>query len=465
MAGLKRFRPKLFRTSSFRLTLLYAGLFGVSVMSLFGVIYWSTVGYMSRQIDQSVEGELAELSEGGTGPKSTAALRGLVAEDVTLARPSLHYLLTDADGHVLAGDLPAQPPVSGIIDLPAPIGGKHGRNSHGLRGKGVRTGDGGYLLIAHENYQLDEMQELVARAFFWSLAVTVVLALAGGMVMSAGLLRHIEAVSRTGREIVDGNLSRRLPLRGTDDEFDHLAGSFNTMLDRIEGLMEGLRQVSSDIAHDLRTPLTRLRQRLELARRRAATMEELQAALDGSLRDVDAILETFGALLRIAQIEAGTRRAGFTELDLTELLHTVVEVYLPLAEDRGQHFHGDIEAGLIVVGDRELLTRMLANVAENAIRHAPDGAAISVTGRRCDGGVEAVVADTGPGIPEALRDKVFQRFYRLDSSRTTPGNGLGLSLVAAVATLHGIVIDLDDNRPGLRVTLRFLCGPEPAAAA
>jgi signal transduction histidine kinase len=273
--------------------------------------------------------------------------------------------------------------------------------------------------------------------------------------MSAGLLRRVEAVSRTSRAIIDGNLARRIPVRGVDDEFDHLALSLNAMLDRIQALMEGLKQVSSDIAHDLRTPLSRLRQRLEVARLRSQSVEELRAALDGSIAHVDAILETFGALLRIAQIESGTRKAAFAQVDLSEVLSAMVEIYAPVAEAKGQSITGAITPALAVRGDRDLLTQMFANLVENAIRHSPQGAAIALSASLQAGTIEALVCDTGPGIPERSRSKVFLRFFRVDESRTTAGSGLGLSLVAAVAALHDIEITLGDNHPGLRVMLRF----------
>jgi signal transduction histidine kinase len=227
------------------------------------------------------------------------------------------------------------------------------------------------------------------------------------------------------------------------------------MLDRIQNLMLDLQQVSSDIAHDLRTPLTRLRQRLELARRREQTVKGLHDALDDAIGNSDAILETFGALLRIAQIEAGTRRARFASVALSELLSGLIETYQPVAEEKGQSLQGQIAPGLLVHGDRELLTQLFSNLIENAIGHSQDGAEITVAAAASRGAVLVSVGDNGPGIPAALRSKVLQRFYRLEASRTTPGNGLGLSMVAAIATLHDATLDLQDNEPGLRCLVRF----------
>ena len=412
--------------------MLYAGLFVVSVTILFGVVFLSAAQTMSRQIDRTVDDELAEV-QAAAGPGGLAALQRAVTEFAGRS-PGLRYSLADASGRVLAGNLP--PP------------GEERRGA--LRGRSVAV-PGGRLFVGASDHELREMKEAVARAFLLSLAVTVALALAGGAVMSLGVLRRVEAIGRASRDIMAGDLARRLPLRGTADEFDQLATGLNAMLDRIQALMAGLQQVSSDIAHDLRTPLTRMRQRLELARRRAGTVEALHAALDGSIGDVDAILSTFAALLRIAQVEAGTRRAGFAGVDLAALLEGLVETYQPVAEERGQALRGTAEGPLAVQGDRELLVQMFANLIENAIRHAPPGAQIAVA----YGKNGVVVADDGPGIPVAQRGHVMARFARLEASRTTAGDGLGLSLVAAVAQLHGATVALEDNAPGLRVAVRF----------
>jgi signal transduction histidine kinase len=273
--------------------------------------------------------------------------------------------------------------------------------------------------------------------------------------MSGSLLRRIETISRTARDIMAGDFSRRIPVRGTGDEFDHLVRSLNAMLERNQAAMESVRQVSNDIAHDLRTPLTRLRQRLDLAQRRARSVEEWRRAAEGCISDMDAILETFGGLLRIAQIESGMPTRRFTKVDLSELLRTVIEVYQPMAEEKEQPFTADIAFGLTVWGDGELLTQMIANVIENAMKHSPTGASINLVTSESPSTIAVAVSDSGPGIPAEERARVFRRFYRLERSRRTPGSGLGLSLVEAIAALHQIGIELTDNGPGLRVTLRF----------
>jgi len=448
--------PRLLRTSSFRLTVLYAGLFAASVLILFAVIYWATGLTMTNSLDAAVDSDLTELADGFRSG-GTAALTAQIDERVRqMPHGPMFYLLQGAGGRVLAGNLPAFAGGPGRFDLQTPKSDRHGRARNlAIRARGVALPGGDYLMVGVDAFPRDEMHELILRAFGWSSLVTLVLAFGGGALISGGLLRRIETISRAARDIMDGDFARRIPDRGTDDEFDHLVSSLNAMLDRIQGAMESVRQVSDDIAHDLRTPLTRLRQRLELARYRAQSVAAWRSAAAGCIAEMDAILETFGALLRIAQIESGIAARRFARLDLSDLLHTIAEVYQPMADDKGQRFTAEIAAGLAVWGDRELLAQLVANVIENAMKHSPPGAAIGLVAAASATAVEIAVGDNGPGIPAAERDRVFRRFYRLESSRSTPGSGLGLSLVAAIAALHQIRVELTDNDPGLRVLLRF----------
>jgi signal transduction histidine kinase len=296
---------------------------------------------------------------------------------------------------------------------------------------------------------------LIIRSFSIALGVTVVLALGGGLVIAVLLLRRVDAVNRTARAIMNGDLSRRIPVVGSHDELGGLAESVNRMLSRIEELMESLRHITSDIAHDLRTPLGRLRQRLEASRLKTRSTSEYESAIDAAIDDTDSILKTFEAMLRIAQIEAGARRARFSNTDLSAITENVFEAFEAVAEDEGKSLEARIEPSISVNGDRELLTQMLANLIENALRHTPTGTVVYVELERVDGSARLTVADTGPGIPIAEKENVFRRFYRLDASRSTPGSGLGLSLVAAIAKLHDASISLEDNEPGVRVRILF----------
>jgi signal transduction histidine kinase len=453
--------PKILRTSSFRLTLLYAGLFGCSALILLAVIYGASDVYMSNSLDAAIDSDIAEL-EDGLRAGGNAALAAEVRERVRQTpNGPIYYLLQDPAGKVVAGNIPPINGSEGRFDLKLP---RSDLPSVAVHAYGITLPDNEYLMVGVDALPRREMHKLIVRVFVWSSAITLALALASGALMSRGLLRRIETISRAARDIMAGDFSRRIPVRGTGDEFDHLVTSLNAMLERNEAAMEGVRQVSSDIAHDLRTPLTRLRQRLELAQRRARSVDEWQRAADRCISDMDAILETFGALLRIAQIESGMPARRFAEVDLSELLRTLIEVYRPMAEERDQRFTADITSQLIAWGDRELLMQMIANLVENAMRHSPTGASITLTAMQSPNAIAVAVIDNGPGIPVDDRKRVFQRFYRLQRSRSTPGSGLGLSLVEAIAALHQVSIELIDNNPGLRVVLQFLVPDQRAPA-
>jgi signal transduction histidine kinase len=441
--------------------LLYAGLFGCSALILLGVIYGSTGAYMSSSLDAAIDSDITEL-EDSLRAGGNEALTAQVKERLQQTpNGPMYYLLQDAQGKVIAGNIPPAHGGEGRFDLKVP---RSNSPSVAVHAHGVTLPGGKYMMVGVDALARREMHKLIVRVFGWSSAISLVLAFAGGALVSRNLLLRIETISRAARDIMAGDFSRRIAVRGTADELDHLVKSLNAMLERNQLAMESVRQVSNDIAHDLRTPLTRLRQRLELAQRRARSVEEWQRAADGCISDVDAILEAFGALLRIAQIESGMPARRFAKVDLSELLGTMIEVYQPMAEEREQPFTADIASGLTVWGDRELLTQMIANVIENAMKHSPRRASISLVASESSSTIAVAVNDSGPGIPSEQRTRVFQRFYRLERSRNTPGSGLGLSLVEAIAALHQIGIELTDNAPGLRVTLRFHAPDQRALA-
>lgn len=320
-------------------------------------------------------------------------------------------------------------------------------------GFGLTLSDGSFLLVAQDANRLADMQHAIVRAFAWAGGLTVLLAIVGGVWLGSTFLRRIDTITRTSRAIMEGDLSARIPMRGTHDEFDQLVTSLNDMLARIQQLMDGLRQVSSDIAHDLRTPLGRLRQHLENARDRAKTAADFDAATEAAIVEADGLLDTFSALLRIAQVEAGAQRRGFTALDLSALAQSIGEAYQPSAEDSQHKLLLDVEDGVSLTGDRQLLAQLISNLVENALHHTPAGTTVTLGLRKRGASFDIEVADDGPGIPEADRDKVFDRFYRLDRSRSTAGSGLGLALVKAIAGLHGLSVRLEDRGPGLRAVL------------
>lgn len=444
--------PRLLRTASFRLAGFYAVVFAASVLALGGVVRLRTRTALEQGMRARIEGEVAafetELREDGL-----PQLARLVDERNRSVR-GLDYLLEAPGGERLAGDLPTPAGQLGWLTLRTPRRGTRGDGYEEAMALAVRLPGGALLVVGDDLGRVEDVDEAVLIAFGWGLVLTVLLAVGGGLLLSAGFLRRVDAIARTAEAIVEGDLGQRVPVRGTDDDLDRLARTLNRMLDRIGELMEGLRQVSSEVAHELRTPLTRLRQRLETARAGARSVEDFQQVVEGAIAETDGVLEIFAALLRIAQIEAGTRRAAFAPLDLAEVAGEVVEAFAPSAEEEGKAL--SLRAAPAPLrGDRELLTQMVANLIENGIRHTPAGTRVDVAVGPVAGGARLVVADDGPGVPEAERGRLAQRFYRLERSRGREGNGLGLSLVAAVADLHGARLSFDDNRPGLRVALQF----------
>jgi signal transduction histidine kinase len=457
---------RLVRSYGFLLTVLYVGLCGASVAAVFTVVYGLSAEFMRDEVHFELGTEIASLMH---DLKATSA--DVLAEEIEERLPSpadqdpiRFYLLQDASSRKMAGNLPAMPAFEGWrrLLIPAELGGED--SSDTFTALGQPLSNGWFLVVGRDTDRFTDFESSMIDVTGWSLAGAFALALAGGLAISAALRRRVQAIADAARRIMDGDLRQRVPVRGTDDEFDRLSIGLNAMLARIEVLMEDLRQVTNDIAHDLRTPLTRLRQRLEGARRKATSLAEYQTAVDRAIGDTDDILATFSALLRIAQIEAGTRRAGFTGVDLSALVRTIVETYAAVADDQQRALAGTVADGVTVHGDRQLLMQMLANIVENALRHTPPGTRVEVKLEPGPAGAVCTIADDGPGIPERERERVFQRFYRLDASRAASGSGLGLSLVAAVAGLHGIAVDIGDNRPGLRIALRFpvAAGVQPA---
>lgn len=467
-------RPRVILSSfTFRLAVLYVLLLGVSVAILLGFIYWSTAGFMARQIDATIGAEIQGLAEqyrrrGLTGLSAVIAERA--ARDPGGAGV---YLLADNDYQPLVGNLhawpTAEPDADGWVEfrLREPVAGQPAAPplEHAARAKAFRLRGGLRLLVGRDVRELAATRALITDALAWGLAITAALALLGGWLMSAGVVRRIEAINEVGREIMDGDLSRRVPSDGSGDEFDQLAVNLNRMLARIEALMASVRQVSDNIAHDLRTPLSRLH--TKLSQLRDTDLPSGSAVgVDAAINDAEELLSAFNALLRIARVESGSRRAAFTDLDPVPLLHDVAELYEPLAADKGQTLevqpalpatdgarNARTDQGLRVHGDRDLLFQALANLLDNAIKYTPEGGRILLGVAAVDAALDISVTDTGPGIPGELRRKVLQRFYRIDESRSAPGHGLGLSLVQAVAQLHGAALRLDDAEPGLRVVL------------
>lgn len=450
------FRSKIHRTTVFRLALAYMALLGASIIILSGVGYWGTVGYLQRQMDGAITTDLAGLiaaDASGGAERLAAALTERMGEDP--AGDNV-YVLADGTFAPMAGTLARWPGERTIAAswVNLELGERDG-DTQAVRARTVTLPDGLHLLVGRDLHDVYEVREIFLRAMGWGLALSLALAAAGGVLLSTGTLRRIEEINRTSRGIVAGELGHRVPVRGTGDDFDELARTLNAMLDRIEALVATVKGVSNDIAHDLRTPLARLKTRLELARMEPPAPAAFDAWMDGTIANVDAVLSTFDSLLRIAAIEARQPMHGFTSVDLHEIASDVVEYCEPLAEEKEQTLALLGRGPLTIQGDRHLLFRALANLVDNAIKYAARGGRITLELRERGGAAEVIVADNGPGIPEEARARVFERFVRLEPARSLPGSGLGLSLVAAIAEQHGAAVVLDDNLPGVRATLRF----------
>jgi signal transduction histidine kinase len=456
---------KLFRTTTFKLTLVYLTVFALFAAFLLGYFALNTRRLITEQITDTVNAEITGLSE----QYRLGGIRRLViVVDARARRPgSSLYLVTTFTGQALAGNVTALAP--GILDSPGwtetayrrldeAESPKKPEHEHEALVRVFQLPGGFRLLVGRDLDERERLYRIVLSAGRWSVAIVIVLGLAGGLFVSRRVLARVDAMTETTRTIMDGDLSGRLPVAGTGDELDRLAQNLNAMLERIEALMQGLKEVSDNIAHDLKTPLTRLRNRAEQALRAAHNEAEYRAALDATIEESDGLIRTFNALLMIARAESGQARDDMNEFDAAEIAHDVGELYEPLAEEKGIALKVEADQPARVKGNRELISQALANLVDNAIKYAEppaepvNGVAPEIVVRALDSGdrILLTVADSGPGIPEGDRAHVVERFVRLEQSRSQPGSGLGLSLASAVARLHGGELTLEDNHPGLK---------------
>lgn len=445
---------RIWRTSTFRFAALYMALFASSVVLLLGLIYWMTAGFMARQTDETIETEITGLAE-QYRRRGLSGLGQVIGERIR-ADPngSAIYLFATPDYEPLAGNLDRWPPL--VADADGWLNFSREDTVAGevpARARLFVLRGGLHLLVGRDIRDLVRTEAMIRRGLGWGLGLSVALGLLGGSLMSRRIDRRIEAINEASREIMNGDLGRRIPDRGTGDEFDKLSEQLNAMLDRIEELMRGVRDVADNIAHDLRTPLTRLRTRLE-ALRSTADPASADNTVEDCINEADRLLQTFNALLRIARIESGGRSPRTEIVALDQLVRDAVEMYQALAEEKGVELSADLMPASIK-GDRDLLFQALINLVDNGVKYTPAGGTVNVVIVAGDSDVCLEVHDTGPGIDDAHKDKVTQRFYRVEHARGEVGNGLGLSLVAAVARQHNARLEFGDADPGLIARMRF----------
>lgn len=449
-----------FSQAGVRFGMIYACLFGASSLALAAFLWWSTAGLLDRQNEAAIlvdtQGLVDRLAEGGL-PALIDTIEQRIAGNID---DDSVYLLVDAGLKRLAGNLDRWP-----ASVPAEFEWSDLRIDRGGLRALARVHheelDGGmHLLVGRDVESRVQLRGIVADAMLWAAVIAVLLGTVGAVAVRGLFRATLADISATAAAVSAGDLSRRVQVTGHSDEFDVLAETINDMLDRIARLMDGVRQVSNAIAHDLRTPITRARMRLEDAATTARSEADLRQAIERAQSDLDGIVAVFQALLRIAEIEAGSRRSAFSQVDVAPLLADLAELYEAAAEETGQTLAARIPPHAIMFGDRDMIQQAVANLLDNAMKFSPPQGVIRLSAQLMAGAIEIVVADDGPGIPQQDRARATERFFRGESARSTPGSGLGLALVQAVAMLHGGVLRLEDNAPGLKAVLH-LPAPEP----
>jgi signal transduction histidine kinase len=449
-------RIRVFHTEGFRIAAIFVAIFAVAAaaMAISVVVILDRV--FQDQIVQFANADIAAVKS-GYSMEGEAEAREVIQQRMTTEGASDFFLL-QRDGERLAGNLKPMPPRTGVFTL-------QGDRRHRILGVATFIAPGLYVFSGSDLHPARAARENVLGFLIWISAGAVLLAVLGGVFVSRSLLKRTDAIARACHAIMNGDMKTRVPLRGTEDELDRLAQTINAMLDRIAALMENVRQVTNDIAHDLRTPVTHLRHRLERARLHLAAPADYDKALESAIAASDEILALFAALLRIAQIEGGARRAGFAAVELTDLLNQLRDMFGPVADDAGHVLTLAISQTATIRGDRELLVQLFSNLIENAIVHTPEGTHIEI-GLQVEKNFAIVsVGDDGPGVPEEEHEKLFQPLYRREASRARPGHGLGLALVNAITDLHsGRIVLCKMAKPGLCVEIAFPLGGDALAS-
>lgn len=446
--------PRLLRSTASRLALVFAGLFMMAALLLAGLLWWNTTGYLDRETDAVITADTRAIGDRIEDFGLAGAVQTMNERIAADADNRGIYLLTDPRLRPLGGNVDAWPlkvgPRPGWYEIQL----VHRGRLHMARLLHVTLPGNYQLLVGRDVQDRVEIRNLFLRGLAWAGLAALGFAFFGAWLIRRAVERRIEGINRTATAIVQGDLARRVPMRDADDEFDQLVATINRMLDQIQQLIEGVRNVSNAIAHDLRTPLAETRARLESLLRQPAGTNPSLDGIAAAIGDIDRLIGVFNALLRLAELDTGLRRAGFAQVDLAALVEDAAELYGPAAEARGLGLDSHAEPGLVLDGDRQLLAQAIGNLLDNAVKYSPVGGRIALNAvRETAGQIAIIVADTGPGIPESERGRATQRFYRGDASRHAEGVGLGLSLVEAVARLHGGELRLEGNNPGLRAVL------------
>jgi len=452
---------KTLRSTTFKLALISIGVFGAVVISLFGYVYWSATTFAMSRSDSAIEAKRAILRNAYDSGGRDGLIRALEQQGVEARFEGGLYLLADESFAPITGNLKKWPPslkeTEGWTEFNSEALNPKATGDQSLfRARWETLPDGVHLLVGKDISDVGRFAHEIYGALAFTIFFLIVLAAVASVSVTRRTVGRIESINATSRAIMESGLGRRIPLRGTQDEWDHLAQNLNSMLERIEALMVEVKQVSDNVAHDLRTPLTRMRGRLEKAFIGKSGPVQDQSLISDTIADLDDVLRMFSSLTRISQIETANRTAAFRTVNVVEIAREVGELFDAAAENRGGRVVEIVsDKPVLVTADRDLLFDAMANLVDNAIKHGRDGGLVTIGVVQKDMGAVVSVADDGPGISATEYQHVFKRFYRLERSRSTPGNGLGLSLVAAVAQLHGARIALFDNAPGLKIELHF----------
>ncbi|MEB0005793.1 ATP-binding protein [Pseudomonas sp. MH9.2] len=438
------------RTISFRTALMFLALFGCSFLALFGYIYWQTTGYLKSEVDASLYHQIDIRSRQAPALRQQE-IRQHTEQDTESRTP---HALFSADDQLIAGAIQTLPDFKRYDRPYQVVWHKQNEHSRPIRFMVHQLENGQKLLVAQDIYDIHEFDELLINALISGGALLLVVGLLGAITLGYSARRRLDALSRSIERIIEGDLSKRLPTRGNRDDIDRIASVVNGMLDELERLMSEVKGVCDDIAHDLRTPLTRLIAGLERAQRRSLSKDEYATAIDSAIEEAMGLLQTFRALLRISEIESSARRSNFAMVDLNRIAADATELFEPLAEERGMTLElVPSKKPANLSGDPQLLFDAACNLLDNAIKFSPDGGRVQVivVADATHSGIR--VKDNGPGIPQAEREAVFRRLYRSESSRHMAGNGLGLSMVSAVARLHDMTLQVQDAQPGCQIDL------------